>query len=155
MMQRLLEKYRRLLRADSGASMVEFAILAPVLILMLIGLIEVGRYTYFAILAGNAARAGVQYGAQSTTYALDNTGMQNAALQDAQNLSQWSATATHFCTLNGASASCPAAGATPPPGMLYYVQVKINGTFQPMMAYPGIPKNVPIGSTATMRVIAQ
>ena len=38
--------------------MVEFALLAPVFIFMMIGVIEVSRYMYFGIVAAHAARAG-------------------------------------------------------------------------------------------------
>ena len=41
---------RNFWRSQSGASLVEFAILAPVMLVLLVGLIEVGRYTFFAIL---------------------------------------------------------------------------------------------------------
>ena len=77
---------KRLIRSEGGTSAVEFAIVAPVLIFLLIGLIDVGRYTYYGILAANAARAGAQYGAQSVYTAIDSPGMQNAALADGQNL---------------------------------------------------------------------
>jgi Flp pilus assembly protein TadG len=59
-------KRRRLFRAESGTSLVEFAILAPVIIFLLIGVIEIGRFAFFSILAANAARAGAQYGAQES-----------------------------------------------------------------------------------------
>ncbi len=55
--------------------MVEFAILAPVFVFLLIGLIEVGRFAFFGILAANAARAGAQYGAQTLSTAADTVGM--------------------------------------------------------------------------------
>jgi len=54
----------RFLRSDRGTSLVEFAIVLPVLMFLLVGLSEFGRFGYYAILAANAARAGVQYGAQ-------------------------------------------------------------------------------------------
>jgi Flp pilus assembly protein TadG len=150
---------RKLLRSQAGTSMVEFALVAPVLIFLLIGLIEVGRYTYFGILAANAARAGVQYGAQSLNTAQDKTGMANAAVADAQGLANWTATnggvtAQYLCSQNGAvAASCGTA--TPAPGTVYYVKVTVTGTFKSLLNYPGIPNGVPISATAMMRVISQ
>ena len=154
MIARLTKRTRALLDSESGNSLVEFAILAPVMVLLLIGLVDVGRYMFYAILAANAARAGVAYGAQGLSTALDSAGMSNAALQDGQNLSQWTATGTHFCTLNGSASACPSAGSTPPPNMLYYVQVQVNGTFKPMIAYPGF-NNVKVTGSAAMRVTSQ
>ncbi len=130
--------------------MVEFALLAPVLILLVIGLIEVGRYTYFGILAAHAAEAGARYGAENLNTAQDRTGITNAALNDAQNLSQWHVNPTHTCLQNGALAACLTG--TPGPNMVYYVNVTVTGTFQSLLNYPGVPTSVPVTAYATMRV---
>ena len=44
--------------ATAGVALVEFAIAIPILIMVLVGLIEYGRYAYFVIEIGNAAHAG-------------------------------------------------------------------------------------------------
>jgi Flp pilus assembly protein TadG len=143
----------RFARSESGTSMVEFALVLPVILFLLIGLIETGRYMRFAILAAHAARAGVQYGAQSTLTAIDKTGVANAAVQDGQSLSNWNVTLSHFCTNNGALATCPIG--EPSSTTAYYVQVVVKGTFSSLLNYPGIQNSVPITSTAVMRVGAQ
>lgn len=143
----------RFARCESGTSVIEFALVAPVFAFLLIGLIETGRYMYFAILASHAARASVQYGAQSIFTATDTTGMTNAALQDAQNLSNWRVTVSHFCMNNGAVATCPSG--EPSSTTAYYLQVQVTGTFTSLLNYPGIPNSVPITSTAVQRVAAQ
>jgi Flp pilus assembly protein TadG len=146
----------RLLRSERGSSLVEFAIVAPVFIFLLVGIIEIGRYTFFAILVANAARAGVQYGAQNTFTAQDIAGMTNAALQDANPLPQMSASPSFFCeTQAGAITPCPASGATPAPNSVYYVEVVTTGTFKSLLSYPGIPNNIPISGKAIMPVISQ
>jgi Flp pilus assembly protein TadG len=156
---KLKRHVRKLFRSQAGTSMVEFALVAPVLIFLLIGLIEVGRYTYFGILAANAARAGVQYGAQDLYTAQDKAGMTSAALGDGQNLSNWTAanggiTADYLCSSNGALAvSCGLS--SPPAGTVYYVKVTVTGTFQSLLNYPGIPNNVPVSGSAMMRVVSQ
>jgi Flp pilus assembly protein TadG len=144
------------LRSDRGTSLVEFAIVAPVLIFLLIGTIEVSRYAYYSILAANAARAGVQYGAQSTTTALDSTGITNAARSDGQNLAAWAITPSHLCSVSGAAPSqCTISTSSPPTNTIYYVQVQVTGTFRSLMNYPGIPNNVPVTGSAIMRVVSQ
>jgi Flp pilus assembly protein TadG len=138
--------------------MVEFALVAPVFIFMLVGIIEVGRYTYFAIIAAHAARAGVQFAAQNLTTAADaaadgpNTA--NAASQDAQQLAQFQVKSWVVCTANSQPATCPTSDSTTTisSGLVYYVAVQVSGTFNPMLKYPGIPTDVPISATATMRV---
>jgi Flp pilus assembly protein TadG len=142
---------------SSGTSMVEFALVLPVLAFLLIGLIEVGRYAYFAILASHAARAGVQYAAQTVETAADAStngpATRSAALGDAQNLSSWTVRSNVLCTIGGASSTCPSnTSNSVPANLVYYVQVQVSGTFHSLLNYPGIPASVPISATATMPV---
>ena len=69
-------------RGCSGQTVVEVALLLPLLLLLLVGVIEIGRYAYFDILISNAARAGAQYGAQSLIQAADVAGIRTAAQND-------------------------------------------------------------------------
>jgi Flp pilus assembly protein TadG len=142
--------------------MVEFALLAPVFIFLLLGLVDVGRYTYYGILAAHAARSGVQYGAQNLVTADDaslNGGSSHAAsaaTADAQSLSNWHVTTSVVCTNNNQSAPCPAnnTNSLPPSGLVYFVRVQVTGTFTPLIQYPGL-SSIPISSTAIMRVVNQ
>ncbi len=76
----------RLWKADGGQALTELGLLLPVLVLMLIGTVELARLAYVAIEVSNAAHAGAQYGAQSIIYASDTVGIQNAAANDAANI---------------------------------------------------------------------
>lgn len=148
---------KRFIRSQRGTSMTEFALIAPVFIFMLVGIVEVGRYTYFAILAQHAARAGVQYAAQNLETAADASvsgpSTASAAAADAQSLSQWHVTSWVTCTNNMQAALCPSGtSGQVSSGLVYYVGVKVTGTFKTLLNYPGIPTNVPITGTALMRV---
>ncbi|HLY02461.1 MAG TPA: TadE/TadG family type IV pilus assembly protein [Candidatus Cybelea sp.] len=143
----------RALRSESGTSLIEFALLAPALIMLLVGLIEVGRFAYFGILAAHAAEAGAHYGAQNLETAVQTTSIQNAALADAQNLSQWRVTATTTCTESGVTVSCTASASSAT--IVYFVQVHVTGAFTSLLKYPGIPNQIPVSSTATARVLSQ
>ena len=145
-------KTRAFLRCDRGSSIVEFALLAQAFSFLLIGLVEMGRYEYYSILAAHAARAGVQYGAQNVVAAANVSGMSSAAQADAPSLG-WTVTSTHYCVLNGAVVNC--ASGEPPSGTTYYVQVKVTGTIGSLFHYPGLPGSLPLSSTATMRVVSQ
>ena len=143
---------QRILSEEKGQSLFEFAILTPVVLIMLVGAIEIGRLAYLSILVNNAASAGVQYGAQSLATASDNTGMQTAALNDGQNITGLTATATHFCSCaDGSSSSCQPTdcGAN---HRLVYVQVNTTGQFQSLFAYPGFPASYTVNGQAVMRV---
>lgn len=137
--------------------MIEFALLAPVFVFLMIGTIEISRYGYFAILASHAARAGVQFAAQSTETAADastnGTGTRSAALADAQNLSSFTVHSSVVCTLGGQTSTCPQSTSNSvPANLVYYVQVQVSGTFHSLLNYPGIPSSVPISATAVMPV---
>jgi Flp pilus assembly protein TadG len=146
-------------RCERGTSMIEFALVLPVFVLLLIGLIEIGRFAYFWIVAEHAARAGVQYGAQNLETASDaalNVGVtDNAALTDAH-ITGWTAKSSIFCTVNGVSAPCPANNADEvSPNLVYYVQVQVTGTVHSLLNYPGLPHSSSINVTATERVVDQ
>ena len=66
-------------RRGRGQASVELALSLPLLLMMFLVVVETGRAFYIAISLANAARAGVQYGAQNLSTAADNAGMQTAA----------------------------------------------------------------------------
>jgi Flp pilus assembly protein TadG len=150
------------LPSASGSSLVEFALALPVFVFLLIGLIEVGRFEYFSILAANAARAGAQYGAQTLLTAYDNAGITYAVTQDGGNLPNWTSaggevTVNQLCAAEGtAPSTCSTPwGSSPPQNTIYYVQVQVTGVFTSLLNYPGIPNEIPISGSSTMRVATQ
>jgi Flp pilus assembly protein TadG len=153
----LTGRFGRLARSERGTSLVEFAIVLPVMIFMFLGVVELGRYGYYAILAANAARAGVQYAVQSTGTAVDTAGITNAARADGENLASWTVTVKQFCAVNGAAPTqCTISNGSPPaPNTIYYIQVQVGGTYKSLLNYPGIPTNVPVLGSAMMRVAFQ
>lgn len=145
----------KLRRSESGASLVEFAILAPVMVFLMIGLIDVGRFTYYSVLAANAARAGAQYGAQSLTFVDATPQIQSAASSDGQGLSWTTTPQCLVSTAGGTPVNCPAGASSAPPGTVYYVQVTTTGQFNTLIAYPGIRNPVRVTGSSTMRVASQ
>jgi Flp pilus assembly protein TadG len=126
----------------------------PILLLLLVGIIEIGRFAYYSILVANAARAGAQYGAQSLATAADSPGISTAAKNDGQNVGGLSVTSVQTCGCTGASLSgaCPATGCVAPNHALVYVEVTATGSFRPLFNYPGIPNPFTVTSTEKMRV---
>ena len=137
-----------------GQSFVELAFMVPVLLLLTVGVIELGRFAYYAILVANAARAGAQYGAQSLITAADTAGMVTAAKDDGQNVTGLTVTATQKCGCTGAtlSSTCPATSCTSPAHALVYVEVNAVGTFNSLFNYPGLPSTIAVNKTVDMRV---
>ena len=142
----------RLIREQTGGALVEMAILAPFLILMMLGVVDVGRFMYDGILVGNSARAGAQYGAQNLKFALDGTGMQQAAKNDA-NLTSLTVLPTHMCVCaDGTSSTCQPSDCPYPNHRLTYVSVDASDTFTTLLKYPGLPQTVAINRTVVMQV---
>lgn len=149
---------RRFSRSQSGAAIVEFALVAPVLIFLVIGLIEIGRFMFFGIVAAHAAEAGAQYGSQSLTNAYNSSGISSAANADSSNTT-WHVVPTQVCYQGTTLVTCPSTTpdpqSTPDASITYYVNVKVTGTLTTLLNYPGIPNSVPVSASTTMRVLSQ
>lgn len=139
----------RLRRMTRGQSMVELALILPTLALLLVVVADFARVFYTSIAVANAARAGVQYGSQSLLTAIQYTSIQQAALNDGENVSGLSATASDFCMCNGSVVACSPPQCTQPQT---FVQVTASATFHTLLNYPGVPSSVPINYTAVMEV---
>ena len=137
---------------DSGQALVEVAISAMLLVLVLMGMCECGILEYDAIEVTSAARAGVQYGAQSRTTAVDISGIQTAALADGSNVSGLKATATRFCSCSDGTASTCSSGDCSASHIVQYVQVNTAVTITPPFHIPALPQSFNLTGLAVMRV---
>ncbi len=124
-------------RARSGVAAAELAVLLPFLCLLFVGAVDFARVFYFYITVTNCARNGALYGSIDPTHAADTTGIQNAALADAQSLS---------VKPNITSKTGNDANGDP------YVAVNATYTFQTITNYPGILNSVNLSRTIQMRV---
>ncbi|HEV2323899.1 MAG TPA: TadE/TadG family type IV pilus assembly protein [Terracidiphilus sp.] len=146
-------------RGETGQSLVEAALVAPIFFLLLMGAAELARVAYVAIEVSNAARSGAQFGAQSTKTYNDGTGIATAASDDASNVSATQTINTTFAigyacsdgttaippsTSNNGKASC-ASGAQAIPTDI--VTSSVN--FDPLIHIPGLPSTFTISSSAT------
>jgi Flp pilus assembly protein TadG len=154
-----------ILLSPSGQSLLEVALLMPMLLALLLGSIEMGRYAYISILVGNAARAGAAYGAQNLALSVDTAGIQTAADNDFQNNGQntgnLSVNSSTSCgcdsggTITGAACSTitnSTAGTCGSGHWVVMVSVTVSGPFNSLFNYPGIPKSLTVSNTATLRV---
>src|SRR5271157_1972171 len=136
----------------AGQAMVELALVVPALVLLLLSTVELGRLAYAGIGVTNAARAGVQYGSQNSTTASDNAGMQQAASNNAPNLTGMTATATHYCQcVNGSASTCQPTDCQGSRRVLY-VEVDTSYRFTTLIKYPGIPTPIQLSGKAVSRV---
>jgi Flp pilus assembly protein TadG len=142
-----------------GQGAVELALGLPFLVLLLFVVCEFARVFYVAMGVASAARAGVQYGAQSYVKAVDNSGMTAAATNDGKNISGLSVVPTHFCMCDGAqcspaqSSACVVSCAAPPATCTepkVFVQVTTSATFRTGLIL-GLPTTVPLRSIAVLQ----
>ena len=156
-----------------GQSLLEVALITPLLLLLALGVIEFGRYAYIAILVGNAAHAGASYGAEGLAQSADTAGIQQAADNDFQNngqpVSSLTVTSSTTCgcdssgtismqtslcstssnpSIGNTIAACGAGGGH----WVVMVSVEAKGTFSSLFNYPGIPSPITIDRTAVIRV---
>lgn len=158
---------RRLRRSDDGASLIELAIVLPLLAILVVGIIETGRWLTFGIQLSNAAHAGAQFAAQSEINAYQSTDVAAAACNDSQFSCTTSTpapgntaapntmfvTSSVSCTYsNGTtSTSCPTPSSSAVQRNMY-VQVSTAGTFKPLMNLPLMPNSVPMSASAIVQV---
>ncbi len=141
-------------RRASGQSTVEMAVITPFLILILLAAADFGRMFYMSVQLRGGARAGAQYGAQSTTDAADSATMQAVALSQINLIGASPTASASACTC--ASSNMPKCSSSydctdlGPNGA--YVSVSTSAVFKTIVTYPGIPSSVTLTGSAIMPV---
>jgi Flp pilus assembly protein TadG len=148
---------------DCGGALIETALAAPLLSLLLLGAAEFGLLDYEAIEVSNAAKAGVEYGSSSPSAAVDTTGIQTAAQNDAANIltraGRSNLTATPSWSYACAGAQPPVAPSGTPltcPGnaaIETILTVHTTATFVPLIHIPGFVSPITIYGQATQKVM--
>ncbi len=134
-----------------GIATVEFALMSPLLMLLLAGVLDFGMLLRTATCAASAARAGIEYGSRSASASVDYAGMQSAALAATPGVTGMTATATRSCQCSGGSAvSC--SGSCVNGKMMIYVQVTARAAAHTIFNYSRLPYSNMASSTASMRV---
>jgi Flp pilus assembly protein TadG len=138
---------------DHGLSGIEFALIAPVLILSFIATADFGLAIYAKMEVENAAQAGTEYAARNGYTSSSVT----SAVTSATMISGLSATPapSQFCgcpsTSGVTTATCGtncASGAAAGT----YVSASAQATYSTIISYPGIPASYTFSSTSTVRI---
>lgn len=142
--------WAKLKQGREGACLLETALLTPVLLLMIVGAVDIGRGFTMAIELSSAAHAGAIYGTQNPT---DTAGMAQAAVRDTPAVSGLSATATYGCECADGSSASALCTVTPvcADNYVYYVTVTASATYTPMLHYPFLPATLNLSSTSRLR----
>jgi len=146
--------FARARRREKGQSVAEVALVTPLLLLLLVGAIEIGRFAYYGIEVANAARAGVQYGSQSLADSFDLPGITQAAKNDAPEVTGLGVTRLNRCACSTSPANyvgCPATLCLPGSSVVF-LEVDTTATISPLFRYPGLPSTFNAKGKAIMRV---
>ena len=137
---------RRTTRPRCGAALVELALIMPLLIVIVLGCIDFGRFATFYTAVTNAAREGANFGSThpftATTHGLWQQKISSAVTDEMSGTPGFSA--------DDLSISEPTLIAS---NNNSRVRVEVSYTFQPAIRWPVLPQELKISRTAEMPVI--
>ena len=129
-----------------GAAAIEFAIILPLLMLLLLGAADFGRCFHMSIAINNAARTGAEYASMhpfdASTQSAWQAGVKQAAVDEFGqstwfDFNQLTVTATHFSENSG----------------LRRIRVQANYPFNTIFHWVHIPATINLQAIAVMRAI--
>ena len=136
-------RFARLARDDRGASIVELALVVPVMASLLVGMVDLSRAYSHKLKLEQAAQRAIekvqQYQASSSTY-----GTLQAEAAAAANVSSSNVTIDFWLECNGTRATDYNTVCTSGQTYARWVQVDVTGTFTPLFRsklYPGANSN--------------
>ena len=115
--------------------------IAPVLIILMLGVIDYGRVYFAYISVTNGARIGADYAASGPTQAADTAAIKAAALGDTSDLLNQSPTNPEVTVVTASDSQ----------GSLY-ADVTMTYTFTTLFPWPGLPTSIDIERTVRSRV---
>jgi Flp pilus assembly protein TadG len=137
----------------SGAVSVEFALVAPVLGLMVMAAADFGTVMYEKQRISNAARAGAQYAALNTTNAQNDAGIQAAVANSAQrDADEFTITTNYYCQcFDGSDSGCndTCEGNDTPE---VYIDVTVEYELETIFTYPGLSNPMGLSAQSIFRL---
>lgn len=143
---------RRFVCATEGAVAVEFVLMAPILMVMLVGLIDFGAAVSRQMQMSSAVHAGAQLAVARPPDSGDLEGIQAATrlAAPADRSGTQSVDVTRFCEeLDGMVVACEAA---PVAGRATYVRVRLTEFWRFTFPYPGFGDGITLSADQTVRV---
>lgn len=134
----------------AGSTAVEFAVLAPILIVLVAGLVDLGQSLYTSMLLRTAARAGAAY---AMTNPADTEGARQVVFHSAgMDSTALEVTANRYCECpDGSSVSC--SGTCTDGGTIStFVEIKASQRVATVSSYAGLLAPVVLSGKAVFRV---
>lgn len=137
-------------RTSSGTALVEFALVAPLLLILLAGALDFGMSLRTATQVAAAARAGAAFGSSSPINSANAAGIQAAGVNAAPGVAGLTVTSLQWCQCSGGVAvSC--SGSCNGSKMLVYTQVTATAATNTIFDYSGLGFSGIASSQASMR----
>lgn len=144
---------RRHCSSIRGSAAVEAAVLLPLLILLMLGIIDLGRFSYAMISVATAARNGAVYGSKSAVNAIDKTGIAEAVRLEMVSVPGYSSSNPAIKSSRKTNANDDDSDVDAADGQTdYSVKVKVSFDFNTLIPYPALPSTMTIARKVHMRV---
>ena len=129
-------RYVRQARSSRGQSLLELALITPVFLILVLGVIDYGRVYFAYVSVTNSARTGADYAAGSAEQAADVDAIRAAALTETSELLDTSPTNPSVAVSTGTDANG-----------LEYADVTTTYTFNTLISWPGLPNSIDLERT--------
>ncbi len=130
----VLATAKPLTKRRDGQALTELAIVLPLLIILVLGVVDFGRLFYAFQSVESAAAAGAQFGCLNTSNAGNTGAIQSNALAQATDITNLFPTVSS--SVSGSNLS-----------------VTVSATFTTLINWPGMPHSVPLQRTVNMRIL--
>ncbi len=138
---------------EAGNALVELSLSIPLFTALLLGSTELARVAYASMEVTSAAKAAVQYGAQTSATAADTPGIKLAATNEAFNLNGLSTTVATSCICSDGSASTCLNTDCSSSQIEQLLTVQTQATFDPLIHAPGLPTSYTVHGRAVQNVL--
>ena len=146
-------RLRRLFQTQAGSAVHEFALTAPVLMLIMVGAIDFGRSFYHSIAISNAAGTAAFFGSQSIMKSGHSTDMTTLARNDAADIGTVTVSSARVCRCpDGASVRCVSGTCRGYGSPRVYVRCDVSRIFDTMINLSKVPDLFTIRRQVWMRV---
>ncbi len=135
-----LRTARRFAREDGGTVSIEWALISPIFVMLLIGVLEFGSGALHKMQMANAVRAGLQYATVRKPIQGDTTAIRDAviATAPANATGTRSVTVTMFCLCpDGSTVDCDGTCATGERSS--FISIGMSEEFKPILSLPFTP----------------
>jgi hypothetical protein len=134
--------------------LLEFGLVSTALLMLTLGVADLGRVFTFGNKAYSAASAGTMYGALSPAHYSDLAGMENAAYSELGNLPGATVSASQACrcVLGGPAIPCPAEANCTSGIPQTYIEVRVDIPYRSLSGLPWMPGLDRIRGKSVIRV---